>query len=71
MHIVYTNPLVVKGVIKSLDELDKNFTAAILKALEEKLGRTLSATESQVFLMQRSLMAYEMIHDYITDSEKI
>ncbi|GAB3532994.1 hypothetical protein GCM10027443_17610 [Pontibacter brevis] len=61
----------VKGIIeKPLDELDKNFTAAILKALEEKLGRTLSATEWQVFSMPRSLMAYETILDYITDNDK-
>ena len=53
-----------------LDELDKNFTAAILKAMEEKLGRALSATERQVFSMPRSLMAYEMILDYITDNDK-
>lgn len=54
----------------SLDELDKNFIAAILKALEEKLRRTLTATERQVFSMPRSLMVYEMILDYITDNIK-
>jgi len=62
---------VVKGIIeKPLGELDKNFTAAILKALEEELGRTLSATERQVFSIPRSLVAYEMILDYITDNDK-
>jgi hypothetical protein len=54
-----------------LNDLDKNFTAAILKAMEEKLDRTLSATERQVFSMPKFSMAYGMIHDYITDNNKI
>ncbi|RDC64594.1 hypothetical protein [Adhaeribacter pallidiroseus] len=51
-----------------MDQLDKNFTGAIIKALQEKLERTLSEKELQVFTTPRSLVAYEMMLDYIKDN---
>ncbi|KAA5544169.1 hypothetical protein [Adhaeribacter rhizoryzae] len=53
-----------------MDKLDKSFTNAILKALEKKLERSLSEKEIKVFSLPRSLMAYEMIIDYIKADTK-
>ena len=50
-----------------MDNLDKNAIKAIAQKLQESLGRTLTPDEVLVFGQPRSLMAYEMILDHISD----
>lgn len=53
-----------------MDNLDKTFTEEILQTLKNILGRDLTAIEVAVFTQKRSLLAYEMILDYISDDFK-
>ncbi|WP_205503438.1 hypothetical protein [Rufibacter psychrotolerans] len=50
-----------------MDLLDKGFQEAILSKLEERLQRNLSRSEQITFSKKRTLMAYEMILDHISD----
>ena len=54
---------------QKIDELDENFIKAIIEKLKERLERNLTKEEFNVFTLQRSGIAYEMIMDYISDKE--
>jgi hypothetical protein len=54
---------------QKIDELDKNFIKAIIGKLKERLERNLTKEEFNVFSLQRSGIAYEMIIDFISDRE--
>ena len=53
-----------------MDNLDKTFTEEIVKSLQKKLRRDLTAKEHSVFTRRRSLLAYEMILDFVEDDSK-
>lgn len=52
------------------DHIDERMTDVIVHVLEERLGRSLLPNEKNVFTTRRSLMAYEMIIDHISDDEQ-
>jgi hypothetical protein len=54
---------------QKLYKLDENFIKAIIEKLKERLERNLTKEEFNVFTLQRSGIAYEMIMDYISDKE--
>ncbi len=51
------------------EKLDKYFIKEIIEKLKKRLERNLTVEELNTFNLQRSLMAYEMILDYISDKE--
>jgi len=54
---------------QKIDELDKNFIKEIIEKLKERLERNLTKEEFDVFSLQRSGIAYEMIIGFISDRE--
>ena len=54
---------------QKIDELDKNFIKEIIEKLKERLERNLTKEEFDVFTLQRSGIAYEMIIGFISDRE--
>ena len=51
--------------------IERNMINRILESLTSKLERNLSADEIDSFSWPRSLMAYEMIIDYIEDLDNV
>jgi len=52
-----------------MDDFDKGHTETIIDILTKRLGRKLSTDESEAFGRARSGIAYEMMIDFISDSE--
>jgi len=53
-----------------MEDIDRNFINTIIEKLKERLGRNLTKEEFNVFTLQRSLLAYEMILDFISDNKE-
>ncbi len=51
------------------ENLDEYFIKEIIERLKKRLDRNLTVEELNTFKIQRSLMAYEMILDYISDKK--
>ncbi|MFT5823940.1 MAG: hypothetical protein ACI8ZM_005206 [Crocinitomix sp.] len=51
-----------------MSDFDSNFTKAIIDKLEKRLARKLTIPENKAFRTKRSGIAYEMMMDYVSDT---
>ncbi len=59
----------IKNIFIKPQDIDDSFKKKIILTIERKLNRKLNKNEYKSFIKDRSLIAYEMIYDTVTDDK--